>query len=63
MIFTRKEIAYPAVLIWAITGIALKQSAVSLVASAAWIVVGLLVIGLAGKAGLALRKSAVFTEQ
>lgn len=63
MIFTRKEIAYPAVLIWAITGIALKQFAVSLVASAAWIVVGLLVIGLAGKAGLALRKSVVFTKQ
>jgi translocator protein len=58
MIFIRKEIAYPAVLIWATIGIAFKQSAVPLVPSAAWIVVGLLVIGLAGKAGLALRKSA-----
>jgi translocator protein len=50
MIFTRGEIAYPGVLIWAIIGIALKQVAAPLVASAAWVVVSFLVLGLLGKA-------------
>ena len=50
MIFTRAEIAYPGVLIWAIIGIALKQAGVPLVANAAWVVVALLVLGLIIKA-------------
>lgn len=55
MIFTRNEIAYPGVLIWAIIGIALKQAAVPLVANAAWVMVGLLVLGLMVKAATGLR--------
>ena len=56
MIFTRAEIAYPGVLIWAIIGIALKQAAAPLVANAAWVIVGLLVLGLIVKAVNSLRR-------
>jgi benzodiazapine receptor len=55
MIFTRHEIAYPGVLIWAVIGIALKQAVAPLVATAAWGVVGLLVLGLIVKAATGLR--------
>lgn len=59
MIFTRNEIVYPAVLIWAIIGIALKQATVPLVPTAAWVVVGLLILGLlAHHTRLALQSSA-----
>jgi hypothetical protein len=56
MIFTRHEIAYPGVLIWAIIGIALKQAAAPLVANAAWVIVGLLVLGLIVKTATGLHR-------
>ena len=46
---TRKDIAYLLVLVWAISGIAVKHAATATVANAAWIVTGfvLLMIGTA----------------
>ena len=46
--FTRKDVGYALVLVWALVGIAIKQSAIPMVANAAWIsaavVAGVLVI-------------------
>ena len=48
MAFTRGDVAYGLVLIWAFIGIALKHSETAFVATAAWVAVGLVVLGLAG---------------
>ena len=51
--FTRKDVGYALVLVWALVGIAIKQSAVPIVANAAWIsavvIAGVLVIALIQK--------------
>jgi len=44
MAFSRGDVAYGLVIIWAYAGIALKHSGTPLVATAAWIAVGLVVI-------------------
>jgi hypothetical protein len=44
MSLTRGDVAYVLVLIWAYAGIAVKQSGAPLVATAAWVTAGLLVL-------------------
>ena len=46
MIFTRGDMAFALVILWAFAGIAIKQSSASLVAYTAWVLVGVLVITL-----------------
>lgn len=47
MNFTRRDIAYALVILWALAGIALKHAAVSAVAVPTWIVFGLVAVTLA----------------
>lgn len=51
--FTRKDVGYALVLVWALVGIAIKQSALPMIANAAWfsavVVAGVLVIALIQK--------------
>jgi hypothetical protein len=59
MIFLRKEVAYPLVLVWAFVGIWVKQAATPLVATTALvgaILLGVLALGRWVVAGLAARK-------
>jgi translocator protein len=44
VLFTRRDIAYASVIIWATIGIAIKQSAVDLVPTAAWITAAAVVL-------------------
>lgn len=48
MNFTRRDVAYTLVLLWALAGIALKFSAVTVVAIATWITFGLVALTLVG---------------
>jgi len=54
MSFTRGDIAYQMVLVWAFVGIAVKQAGTPLVANAAWVMSGLVVLVLIG--GVIFRK-------
>lgn len=54
MSFTRGDIGYQLVLVWAFIGIAGKQAATPIVANAAWIISGLVVVVLIG--GLLFRR-------
>ncbi len=59
MIFLRKEVAYPLVLVWAFVGIWVKQAATPLVATTALagaILLGVLALGRWAGAGLSARK-------
>ena len=47
MNFTRRDIAYAAVILWALAGISVKQAAVAAVAIPTWIVFGLVALTLA----------------
>jgi hypothetical protein len=47
MAFTRGDVVYGLVIIWAFVGIAIKHSGTPLVATAAWIAVGLIVLAVA----------------
>lgn len=49
MIFTRRDIAYTLVILWALAGIAVKNAAVQAVATPAWVTFGVILIGLAQK--------------
>jgi translocator protein len=44
--FTRRDVAYTLVILWAVAGIATKHAAVSPVATAAWITFSLVLVGL-----------------
>ncbi len=46
MNFTRRDIAYTLVILWALSGIALKHAAVNAVATLAWITFGLVILTL-----------------
>ena len=46
MIFTRRDIAYTLVILWALAGIGVKQGAVPVVAIPAWITLGLVALAL-----------------
>jgi hypothetical protein len=48
MAFTRGDVAYGLVIIWAFIGIALKHSGTPFVATSAWLAVGLVVVALVG---------------
>ncbi len=54
MSFTRGDIVYPLVLVWAFVGIAVKQAGTPLVANTAWVMSGLVVLVLIG--GMIFRK-------
>ena len=47
VIFTRRDIAYTLVILWALAGISIKHAAVSAVAIPTWITFGLVALGLA----------------
>lgn len=49
MIFTRRDIAYTLVILWALAGIAVKNAAVQAVATPVWVTFGVILIGLALK--------------
>lgn len=49
MIFTRRDIAYTLVILWALAGIAVKNAAVQAVATPVWVTFGLILISLALK--------------
>ena len=48
MNFTRRDVAYTAVILWALAGIAVKFAGVSAVAFPTWITFGLVALTLAG---------------
>lgn len=54
MNFTRRDVAYAAVILWALVGIAVKHAAVAIVATPTWITFGLVALTLA--AALLIRK-------
>jgi hypothetical protein len=56
MSFTRRDVAYAAVLLWALAGISFKHAAVAAVAVPTWIAFGLVALSLA--AAFFFRKSA-----
>jgi hypothetical protein len=45
--FTRRDVAYAAVILWALAGIAVKFAAVAVVAIPTWVTVGLVALTLA----------------
>ncbi len=57
MIFTRGDVAFALVVLWAFAGIAIKQSGTPLVANAAWVLVGALVIMLVANPILLVRRT------
>jgi hypothetical protein len=54
MSLTRGDIAYQLVLVWAFVGVAVKQAGTPMVANAAWVMSGLVVLVLIG--GVVFRK-------
>jgi benzodiazapine receptor len=44
MVLTRRDVAYTLVFIWAFAGIAVRQAAVPLVATAAWVLAGVIAV-------------------
>lgn len=57
MAFTRGDIAYTLVIVWAFVGIALKHKETALVANAAWVTTGLVVLALMGALVVRMRLS------
>lgn len=47
VIFTRRDVAYTAVILWALAGIAVKQASVPVVVNSTWITFGLVALALA----------------
>ncbi len=61
MAFTRRDVAYALVLLWALAGIGIKHAAVSAVAIPTWVIFGLVALTLA--AALWLRRSTLKTAK
>jgi hypothetical protein len=59
VLFTRRDVAYALVIVWAAAGIGVKQAGVDLVSAAAWIVAGLVALLAAGTALRLLRRAPV----
>ncbi len=62
MTWTRRDIAYLLVLVWSFIGIAVKQSAVAVVANTAWVTTAFVVLLIASSVWLRARQSLVMVR-